>query len=548
MNLVRFIFGESRGLLALVGFAALVGGCCNAGIIAVLNRVLYAPHAALGGLAIAFTAMAVLRLATSLASQIALARFAQRAVTQLRRSLVRDILLVPLVDLERLGTGRLTASLSEDAINVANGLTGLPNVLVNAGILACGGVYMAWLSWRVTLALAGLVALGALVHRALFTSGMKRLVLARDEEDRVFASFRALTDGMKELKLHAGRRARYLASSVDAVTQACCDHGCAAEERFVACANMSTLLFLGLVGALAFVAPRLHSLSPETLSAFLLTCPFLMGPLAAVLGSFSWLGRASVALDRIEALGRTLDGRTVHREVLATGAARAAFDTLELVGVTHTYRTDRDDRPFQLGPIHLSFRRGEVVFLVGGNGSGKSTLAKLLTGLYAPESGCVRLDGRVVDPADRDDYRQLFSAVFSDYHLFDDLAGLELTDPDERARRYLEQLRLDHKVTVQDGKLSTTALSTGQRKRLALLIAYLEDRPFYVFDEWAADQDPEFKDVFYTSLLSELRARQKTVLVITHDDRWFGLADRLCKLESGRLVSEEVPTVELITG
>ena len=89
---------------------------------------------------------------------------------------------------------------------------------------------------------------------------------------------------------------------------------------------------------------------------------------------------------------------------------------------------------------------------------------------------------------------------------------------------------------MTDGVFSTTRLSRGQRKRLALVTAYLEDRPIYLFDEWAADQDPLFRRVFYQRLLPELKRRGKTVVAVTHDDRYFDAADQLIKLEEGKVV------------
>jgi putative ATP-binding cassette transporter len=197
------------------------------------------------------------------------------------------------------------------------------------------------------------------------------------------------------------------------------------------------------------------------------------------------------------------------------------------------YWGEGDDR-FLLGPIDLRLRRGELVFLVGGNGSGKTTLAKLLVGLYAPAAGEVRLNGRPVGDNEREHYRQMFSAIFADGHLFDRLLGMKLAQLAD-AQAYLALLQLGHKVRTEGGQLSTTELSHGQRKRLALLTAYLEDRPVYVFDEWAADQDPGFKDVFYTRLLPELKGRGKAVLVISHDERYFHVADRVVRLDSGTL-------------
>lgn len=176
----------------------------------------------------------------------------------------------------------------------------------------------------------------------------------------------------------------------------------------------------------------------------------------------------------------------------------------------------------------------------------------MLTGLYPPDSGVILLDDKEIDSSNLDQYRQLFSIVFSDFYLFDNLLGIEESKQEVEAKRYLELLQLNHKVKLEDGKFSTTDLSQGQRKRLALLTAYLEDRPFYVFDEWAADQDPIFKEIFYTKLLPDLKERGKTVLVISHDDQYFHLAERIIKVDYGRIASDirrvEVPsqTKELV--
>jgi putative ATP-binding cassette transporter len=153
----------------------------------------------------------------------------------------------------------------------------------------------------------------------------------------------------------------------------------------------------------------------------------------------------------------------------------------------------------------------------------------------------VLLDGQPVTPANRDDYRQLFTTVFSDFYLFEDLVGTGLAPTlPETARPYLERLEIAHKVNVKDGAFTTLDLSTGQRKRLALVHAYLEGRPVLVFDEWAADQDPTFRHLFYTELLPELRDKGHLLVVISHDDRYFHLADRVLRMHAGRLHEDAV--------
>ncbi len=223
-----------------------------------------------------------------------------------------------------------------------------------------------------------------------------------------------------------------------------------------------------------------------------------MGPLQGVLSSFSLFGRARVALQKVQDLGVSLAEHSTEQWDAEKDGKPLQFERLELRDVIHSYHREQEDSSFVLGPVNMSFQPGETVFLVGGNGSGKSTLAKIVTGLYLPEQGEIRLDGKPVTNENRDAYRQLFSAVFADFFVFDNLLGLEGADLFGRAAVYLEHLHLSHKVRVTNGALSTTAVSQGQRKRLALLTAYLEDRPFYLFDEWASDQDPYFKNVFYT--------------------------------------------------
>lgn len=540
MTLLRFLVRYSPKMVIWTSIAALLSGACNAGLIAMINSALNRHGGAGTALVVAFAALGLGRILTNAFAQVTLAHFSQATTARLRQDLVRKILAVPLRQLEELGTPKLMVALTEDILEITQATLSIPIFAVNFAVLLGGAVYLAWLSLPVFAAMSAFALIGAVSYRLMIRSGFGHLTAAREGQDRLFRHFRALTEGIKELKLHRERRDAFLAEDVASAAAVCQKHNVAAELRFILAQNWNQLLFLGLIGLILFLVPRLENISPQALTGYIIATLYLMGPLAGLLGSLSVFSRANVSLRKVEQLGLALstsanDHRTVAR------APAAPFARLELAQVTHHYHREKEDDNFLLGPIDLTFRPGELVFLIGGNGSGKSTLAKVITGLYPPAGGEIRLNGRVIGDHNRDDYRQCFSAVFADYFLFDRMIGMTRHGTDTHAREYLERLHLDHKVSIEEGVFSTTQLSQGQRKRLALLCAYLEDRPFYLFDEWASDQDPLFKDVFYTQLLPELKSRHKAVLVITHDDRYFSCADRLVKLDYGKITTKEAP-------
>ena len=544
MKLLKFIFRSCRGMILLTIITAVLSGACNAGLIAAVNSALHHSGGVGGWIIMAFIGLGLGRLVSSYLSQIISVRFSQRTIAHLRRDLVQAILRAPLRQIEELGAPRLLVALTDDVYHVTQALLAIPILAVNVALLLGGAVYLAWLSWPMLCGLLGLIVVGAVGHRLLVRGAFRSLIAARDDEDKLFGHFRALTEGIKELKLHRQRRDVFFSQDIQETTEAYQEHNVMAENRFALAQHWSHLLFYLLIGSVLFLLPGLTTVQPHALTGYVITALYLMGPLSGVLGSVSLFGRSNVALEKIEKLGISLATRIPETSGAIPGEKELSFDQLELIGVTHSYHHEKDDSHFMVGPVNLTFRPGEIVFLVGGNGCGKSTLAKIIAGLYPPESGEIRLDGRPVTDANRDNFRQLFSAVFSDFYLFDSLMGLHGADLDEQAQRYLRQLHLERKVKIKDQKFSTIFLSQGQRKRLALLTAYLENRPVYIFDEWASDQDPQFKNIFYRQLLPELKARGKTVLVVTHDDSYFSCADRIIKLDYGQVVSESSSTAQ----
>lgn len=467
-------------------------------------------------------------------SQYILLDLTSRAGYELRIQLSRQILSAPMRQLEKLGPHRLLATITEDIGSVIELVTLLPQMLTQLAMMAGCLLYLGWLSWQLLLIMVGYMALGLISHQLPLLRAFHYFRLTREQWDLMYNAFHGLIVGTKELKLNTRRREGFLEQQLNPAASALQQYGMKANAIAMAVSNWGQILFFIFLGLLLFVTPHLLAVEQSVLVGYTLAVLFLITPLTIILNQIPAVERAALAAERIEELGLSLAEMKPENLALRP-APDTSWRRLDLIDVTHVYRHDGADEEFELGPITLSMQPGELIFLIGGNGSGKTTLAKLLMGLYQPESGQIRVDGRLVTEAERDDYRQRFSVVFYDFYLFERLFGVEAGDLDTRIESYLKTLQLNHKLQIRDGKLSTLDLSQGQRKRLALLNAYLEDRPIYIFDEWAADQDPQFKQIFYYHLLPDLKARGKTIIVISHDDRYYSLADRVIKLESGKL-------------
>lgn len=551
MKLVAFLLRSSPGTVSLAVLSGVVAGVSNTGLLIIINSVLSQTGASRNALAWGFALLCLSMLVSRGASWIFLIRLAHRVTFKLRLDLSARILAAPLHQLEQLGAPRLLATLTDDVSVIANALTAAPVLCVHVVVVVTCLAYLGWLSWPVLLGVFGFLVFGAVCYQLPLRRALLHLGASRRELDSLLKHFRALTEGAKELKLHRARREAFFREQLEATAHRFRRRASAGDAVYAFTASFGHLLIFILIGLLLFALPSLQPTEASTMIGYSLVILYLLPPLEVIMSALPALGRAGVALRKIEAMGLSLAARTIEHPSGGDAPGARGYESLELEGVTHAYRGENEDG-FTLGPVDLSFRPGELVFLVGGNGSGKTTLAKLLTGLYAPDAGTVRLNGAAVTDETREEYRQLFSAVFSDFYLFESLLGLTAETLDERAREYLRRLQLERQVRVTDGALSTTDLSQGQRKRLALLTAYLEDRPFYVFDEWAADQDPLFKEIFYRRLLPELKARGKTALVISHDDRYFNVADRILKLNYGQMEQDNrtpsAPPVPVTTG
>jgi putative pyoverdin transport system ATP-binding/permease protein len=523
---------QSRTLVAIIIGAGLISGLSNTLLIATINSTLNHTATPRSTLVLTFAGLCLSLALLRFVSEAVLVQLMKKVMLSLRLGLCRKILNAPLRLLEQHGSHRLFATLTNDVPSIANAYVILPVLCMNVAILLGCLVYMCWLSPLLLVAALGFMAAGIITHQLPVRKAMKYFTRSREETDYVYKYLRGLTDGIKELQMHRRRRHAFYSELLEPRARAQQEAFTTGSIIWAAAGSWGQILFFIFIGLVLFAAPALNQANAMVLTGYTLTVMYMMGPLEFVLNFVPTLTQANVAMKQIDELTDSLDEQLIV-EPAADSEAKPAWSAIELSGIQHAYRRENEEAEFALGPIDLSIRPGELVFITGGNGSGKTTLAKLLVGLYSPQQGEIHLDGKTITDENRDDYRQLFSVVFSDFYLFENLLGLSDFNIDSKAQDYLAKLQLDRCVEIKERTLSTLELSQGQRKRLALLTAYLEDRSIYVFDEWAADQDPQFKEIFYYELLGRLKAAGKTAIVISHDDRYYHVADRVIKLNYG---------------
>ncbi|RAM47980.1 MAG: ABC transporter ATP-binding protein [Hapalosiphonaceae cyanobacterium JJU2] len=534
MNLITLLLRSSWRILTLAAFMGLLSGVSTAGLLVTINT--QVNHSSqMTALIWNFVSLCFIKFITNIISKYLLINLAEKAILELRLILSERILAAPLYYLESLGKHRILATLTDDVLAISNTVYVIPTLCIDITIVVTCLFYLFWLSPTIFLLVVISLLLGIFSYQQVAHKATSFFILARQQEDKLFNHFQSIAEGTKELKLHYQRRQTFLKKELRETAQLYRRNNVVGMTIFAAAASWGNILFFVVVGLVIFVLPTLQTIPTHILSGYALTILYLLSPLDYIMSAIPTFSKATVALNKVNSLKISLSNHCYASNLMNWDEADNFCHRLEFVGITHTYYQDSEDTAFTLGPIDLTVSSGEIIFIVGGNGSGKSTLIKLITGLYIPESGKIYLNGKLVTTENQEWFRQHFSVVFSDFYLFDNLFILGKTIADEQIYDYLVKLQLDKKVQVKNGRLSTTSLSQGQRKRLALLTAYLEDRPIYVFDEWASDQDPIFKRLFYTQLLPELKNKGKTVVVVTHDDQYFYLSDRIVKLDYGKV-------------
>ncbi|WP_339807722.1 cyclic peptide export ABC transporter [Paenibacillus sp. FSL R7-0337] len=523
---------SEKPFFALVILSSM-SGIGNVLIIFTINEALNQIRGIQPGLLMFFSLGIILYIFGQLIIRKRLILLANEAIYQKRKQLTASILNTSYQNMERLEQGKVHAGLNNDTevisqipTVVVGCLTDVVTLLCCFAYLGIVNIYGLFISLAVIFAAAGL-------YFIVGRSADRLWEQTRDIQNTFLSYINDLIMGFKELSLNTRKR-RAFETDMGEVSATFISRRSAASLSFMKSFVVGELLFTAVIGTVAFLFPYVFkNIQADTLRTYVFVFLYMTGPVNGVLNQIPNLFQIRVSLKRIN--------RFMHEINEMASPAHEEHDRSEAGPVTSiklehlVYQHSGKDASFTVGPIQYEFRAGEITFITGGNGSGKTTLAKLLSGLYRPDSGRILVNNVPVN--DRE-LGSLYSTVFSDFHLFRKMYGIEYEEKEQDARHYLKLLQLEHKLEMHEGVFSTVKeLSTGQKKRLALLVSYLEERPILLFDEVAADQDPEFKAVFYEQLLQELKGINKCVIVISHDDRYFHAADRIIKMEAGKIIS-----------
>ena len=490
-------------------------------------------------------------------SQFFMLKLSSSVVYAVRKTLLQRILATSYEKIEKIGGHRVIATMKTDVETLSNGLLIAPQFIYNLITVLCCFGYLVYSSWQLFLFIIFFVALVVLGTRIVLSYVNIHQKALREYEDTFYSDMNALNKGGMTIHLNLNRRRHFYKVLMLPLFEKIRQKTIKEELLIIGLDTVTgTLVFL-LIGAIVY---GFHVFLPGTeakiVVSFLLVILYMVGPISFLMGTFDDINRVQISLKKIENINLaepnelrlpSFEQVYIKPKVKLLSANNIFYQysaqttTNSLSSANTSQLQMANDLQFSLGPISAEFRSGGVTFIVGENGCGKTTFINILIGLYSQKKGSILVDGDTVgEELNLLSYQSLISTVFVNSFVFDHLltAAGDIAE-DQYVNGFIKKLQMETKVSCSGGMLSSTNLSQGQRKRLSLLSSLVENAQICIFDELGADQDPLFKHYFYNELLFDLKRQGKIVIVISHDDQYFYLADELIKFENGKVISNE---------
>lgn len=475
-------------------------------------------------LAVKFIVVLLLFFLSAIAANISLTNFGHKFIYELRYQSVKQILDTPNSVINEIGKAKIIASLNNDIKTITFAFMSATGFIQSLVFIICASIYLCVIAPKVFLFLAVWIGATLFINTLLMKKIHFYFKDSRTQDDALQKHYDDIVEGHRELSLNRAR-AQICFDELNLTGDKKRQSMVKADVYHALSDNFTNVMLLGSVGLCVFLCVAFGWASLQTALSISLTILFLRGSFMSMVGSIPAALSAKVSLEKI----MSLNLNEFKEGFKFDDSLSDEWRSIRLKDINFNY----DHGKFSLNDVNLEIKCGEITFIIGKNGSGKSTLINILCGLIRPSSGEIYLDSTKIDDANLQSYQAKISAIFADFYLFSQTLCRDGFASQSDIEGLLAMLEIDKKVSVVNNKLSTTQLSTGQRKRLSLLIAILEHRSILILDEWAADQDPLFKRKFYKEILPFLQSKGISVIAVSHDDSYFDVATRIILVKDG---------------
>lgn len=542
MNIIKLVYQQHRQPFIQMLVLTLCSGALGIGTLSYINQYLLQNNEFNQGSIFQFIGLVFAYFLIASFAQMQLAKIGQNFIYQTQMQLVKRIMDSPEAQIQLTGKPKILASLDSDIRSLSFAFTRLPELVQGLLFVTACSLYLFWLSPSLFAVTASLMTLMVLGTHLVVKQHYNSFRAMRRAEDEIQQHYQTVLDGHKELTLNRYRANRLYQEEFEPQAHYRRRSHIHADTYHAIAVQWGNSIMLVCVGIVFYLATHQHWANLHDATTISMTILFMRGPLTAAISAIPAIMQSKVGLQALSELGLVDYQPTFHSE----HKLPENWQTIRLENVTYHY-PNQEGQHFSLQPINLTIQRGETLFLIGGNGSGKSTLSMILSGLYTPTTGKIWVDDIEITEQNRSAYQQLFASVFTDFHLFEQLMdGIGNPIAEQDIQYWLQKLQLHHKVQIKQQRILNSKLSQGQRKRLALLIAALEKRSILILDEWAADQDPQFRRLFYEQLLPLLAQQGYTILAISHDDKYFHHAQRMIAMNNGILTELDIDTAKIV--
>lgn len=541
MSLVILIRNEADKLFVSLLPMAVVSGVANALLLAIINATM--THELTRSNTIRFFVMYLLAIAMFIITK----RYVLRRSTYMVEEVIRKIRIrianrirhADLLLVEETGTSQIYARITQDANQISQTVTYIGNAFQALVLVLVSLFYIATISIPTFLVILAALVLGAFSYLNHRKSAKDLLASAAQQELQFFSVLNSVLGGFKEIKINQ-RKNDNVFRHFKNIASRTMELKVKAFYQIIVSYISSQVFFYVLIAVVIFVLPSYAKIGNDQMIKISAAILFIIGPLDSIISTIPMMINANVAAANILRLEKQLkmdeftdEGDIIEEEEVPP----MTFDKeVKIEKIRFKYPPKPGVEPFSVGPMNITIPKGKIIFITGGNGSGKSTFMKLICGLYGSDEGTIKVDGELVNDTNVRNYRELISIIFTDFFLFERLYGIKDVDIN-RVNALLVEMGIKEKTSLVEDRLTNLNLSTGQKKRLALVVSILEDKSIFIFDEVAADQDPHFKKFFYLDILPKLKEQGKTIIAVTHDDHYWDYCDYRYEIVNGEIVN-----------